>query len=133
MTGEASFKTSLATGLPGSAASAMPMRPPIEVPSQFTASTSRRAMSVTMSATYWVQVELRVRQAIRIPAPGHIRAHDAELAAQRAREFVEVAARSRKTVHADEHVAIARVAPFPVGDAVQARRRSALHRTTARL
>ena len=55
MTGEASFKTSLATGLPGSA-SAMPMRPPIEVPSQFTASTSRRAMSVTMSATYWVQV-----------------------------------------------------------------------------
>jgi hypothetical protein len=30
----------------------MPTKPPIEVPSQLTASTSSRAMTVTMSATY---------------------------------------------------------------------------------
>ena len=52
ITGPASFSTSRAIGLPVCAASAMPISPPIEVPTQLTASTSRRAISVTMSATY---------------------------------------------------------------------------------
>ena len=52
ITGPASFSTSFATGVPFCAASAMPIRPPIEVPTQCTCSTSRRAISVTVSATY---------------------------------------------------------------------------------
>ena len=52
MTGPTSFSTSCFTGVPACAASAMPIRPPIEVPTQFTDSTSSRAISVTMSATY---------------------------------------------------------------------------------
>jgi hypothetical protein len=51
-TGPASLSTSLRTGVPGCAASAMPISPPIEVPSQWISSTSRRATSVTMSDTY---------------------------------------------------------------------------------
>src|SRR6267143_1821556 len=51
-TGPASFSTSLRTGVAACAASAMPISPPIEVPTQCTASTSSRAISVTMSATY---------------------------------------------------------------------------------
>ena len=51
-TGPASLITSFCTGVSGCAASAMPIRPPIEVPTQCTLSTSSRAISVTMSATY---------------------------------------------------------------------------------
>ena len=51
-TAPASFSTSLVTGESFCAASAMPTRPPSEVPTQCTRSTSRRAISVTMSATY---------------------------------------------------------------------------------
>src|SRR5437667_421087 len=52
ITGPASFSTSLRTGVAACAASAMPISPPMEVPTQCTASTSSRAISVTMSATY---------------------------------------------------------------------------------
>ena len=50
-TGPTSFSTSFFTGESGNAARVMPIRPPSEVPTQCTASTSRRAISVTMSLT----------------------------------------------------------------------------------
>ena len=133
MTGAASFRISLRTGLPCCAASAMPTKPPIEVPSQLTASTSRRAISVTMSATYCGPgVELRVGEPVGVAAPGDVGADDAELRAQRARQLVEIARRAREAVHADQDVPVARVAPLAVGHAVQARGRGALHRAAAR-
>ena len=52
ITGPASLITSLRTGVDGCAASAMPISTPIDVPTQCTCSTSRRAISVTMSAMY---------------------------------------------------------------------------------
>jgi hypothetical protein len=52
MTGPTSFSTMRWIGEPACAASAMPIRPPIEVPTQLTDSTSSRAISVTMSAAY---------------------------------------------------------------------------------
>ena len=44
-----SFSTSRVTGDSGSEASVMPIRPPIEVPTQCTLCAPIRAMSVTMS------------------------------------------------------------------------------------
>jgi hypothetical protein len=41
------------TGASACPASAMPISPPIDVPSQSTSSTSRRAISTAMSDTYW--------------------------------------------------------------------------------
>ena len=49
--GPTSFRTRREIGEPGSAARAMPIRPPIDVPTQCTVVASRRASSVTMSAT----------------------------------------------------------------------------------
>jgi hypothetical protein len=48
-TGPTSLSTSFFTGESGNAARVIPIRPPSEVPTQSTASTSRRAISVTMS------------------------------------------------------------------------------------
>ena len=52
ITGPTSFNTMRVIGVAGWLASSMPMMPPIEVPTQCTSSTSARAISVTMSATY---------------------------------------------------------------------------------
>lgn len=52
MRGPTSLTIIRRSGEPGSPASAMPIRPPIDVPNQSTDSTSSRAISVTMSATY---------------------------------------------------------------------------------
>ena len=46
-----SLMTSLRIGFPGCAASIMPINPPIDVPSQSTPSTSRRAISAAQSCT----------------------------------------------------------------------------------
>ena len=51
--GPTSFNTSRRTGLLGSEANAKPIRPPMEVPTQSTCDTARRASTTTMSATYW--------------------------------------------------------------------------------
>ena len=67
-------------------------------------------------------VELRVGEPVGVAAPGDVGADDAELRAQRARQLVEIARRAREAVHADQHVAVARVAPLPIRHAVQARR-----------
>jgi hypothetical protein len=47
-----SFITSFLTGEPGRLAMIMPMRPPIDVPSQSSVSACRLAMSVVMSLQY---------------------------------------------------------------------------------
>jgi hypothetical protein len=52
ITGPTSFSTSLRIGVSGWIASAMPIRPPIEVPTQSTLSAPILASSVAMSAQY---------------------------------------------------------------------------------
>ena len=49
--GPTSFSTSRRTGVFGSEARPMPIKPPIEVPTQSTLSAFNRASKVTMSAT----------------------------------------------------------------------------------
>src|SRR4051794_12958545 len=59
--GPTSFSTSFFTGEPGKAVRVMPIRPPIEVPTQCTVSTTRRAISATMSLVYtgtWYSIGL---------------------------------------------------------------------------
>ena len=51
ISGPTSLSTSRRSGDPSMPASAMPISPPIETPTQSTVSTSRRAIRVTMSAT----------------------------------------------------------------------------------
>ena len=50
--GPMSLTSILRTGESGTPASAMPIRPPIDVPNQSTDRTSSRAISVIMSLTY---------------------------------------------------------------------------------
>ena len=77
-------------------------------------------------------VEHRVGEPVGVAAAGDVGADHAKAAAQRARQVVEVAPVARQAVHADHHVAVARVAPLQVGHAVQALGRGALHRAASR-
>ncbi len=53
MLGPTSLSTRRCSGVPGSEASAKPISPPIEVPTQSIVRAFRRASSTTISATYW--------------------------------------------------------------------------------
>ena len=133
MTGPASLSTSLLIGLAGCAA----MRHADESAHRGAEPVHRldvepRDQRDHVGDVLRPGIELRVGEPVGVAAPGDVRAHDAELRAQRARQLVEIAPRAGEAVHADQHVAVARVAPLAVGDAVQAGGRGAQHRAPAR-
>ena len=66
------------------------------------------------------RVKHRIGQALRFAAACEIGADDPELLGERACELVEVARGSSEPVNADEDVAISRIAPLEITDAVQA-------------
>ena len=106
--------------MPGSAASNMPMMPPIEVPTQSTSSAPRRASSVAHGGEIGrIGVILGMGEQFAFAAAGHVGADDAASAGERSGERVEIAPVAGKAVDADDRAAPCRPAPFDIGHAVE--------------
>ena len=70
----------------------------------------------------------RIAQPVGLTASGHVGANHAVMPAQRGSDDIEVARTAGQAMHADQHARVGGIAPFAIGQAVQAPGGDALHR-----